>query len=60
MVDKTKNTKKDDNQDNNVVSPTQAQMDEWVKEELAEADQDDMLSKDGGALFPDESSKSID
>ena len=56
MVDKTKSTKKDNNQDDSVVSRTQAQMDEWVKEELAEADQDNMLSKSDGAnsLFEEE------
>lgn len=45
MVDKTKNTKKNNNQDDKIVSPTQDQMDKWVEQELAEAEQDDMLSK---------------
>lgn len=56
MVDKTNNTKNDNNQDDNSVSPTQNQMDKWVQEELAEADQDDMLSTDGGAtsIFEEE------
>lgn len=56
MVDKTKSTKNDNNQDDGVVSPTQAQMDEWMKEELAEAEQDDMLSKSDGAnsMFEEE------
>ena len=49
MVDKTKSTNKDDNQDDNVVSPTQAQMDKWTREELDEAEQDDMLSKSDSA-----------
>lgn len=51
MVDKTKKDKND-----NSVSPTQNQMDEWVKQELAEADDDGMLSTDGGStsIFEDE------
>lgn len=59
MVDKTKSTKKDNNQNDGVVSPTQAQMDEWVKEELAEAKQDNMLSKSDGAnsMFEEELSE---
>lgn len=57
MSDKDTNSKQDKQK---VVSPTQAQMDEWVQEELAEADQDKMLTDDSGALFPEENSKSID
>lgn len=56
MVDKTKSTKNDNNQGDGVVSPTQAQMDEWIKEELAEAEQDNMLSKSDGvnSMFEEE------
>ena len=55
MINNTKNTKIDNNEEN-VVSPTQAQMDEWVQKELAEADQDEMLSSidDANLLFSGE------
>lgn len=52
--DKQDKSQKDNtNSDENVVSPTQAQMDDWTQQELAEADQDDMLSKndDTGSVF---------
>jgi hypothetical protein len=40
-------------QSSGVVSPTQAQMDEWVNEELA--DDEKMLADEVGTTFPEES-----
>ncbi len=39
-----------------IVSPTQAQMDEWMAQELAEAEQENMLGDEAPTtLFADES-----
>lgn len=46
--------------DDTVVSPTQNQMDQWVEQELAEAQEDNMLADDAGATFPETSDESID
>lgn len=49
--------------DDNVVSPTQNQMDEWVEQELQEAEQDKMLNDENPiTMFSDSeiSNESID
>ncbi len=48
----------DNSSDDNItiVSPTQSQMDEWVAQELAEAEQDNMLADEvPTSIFSDES-----
>lgn len=43
-----------------IVSPTQIQMDNWVAEELAEAEQDNMLGNETPQIIFSEADESID